>query len=180
MQVAPHLRDQVLVTNGVSKSHAMTGWRLGYGLGNSGLIGAVNKLQGQSSSCPSSISQAAAVEALTGDQSFLTESVRSYRRRRDLSAHLLSVVPGLEPVVPQGAFYLFVNCAGLIGKQTPDGTVIESDQDLVLYLLDEASVATIQGSAYGASPYFRISFATSEAVLEKAAAQIAAAVERLS
>lgn len=82
--------------------------------------------------------------------------------------------------MPQGAFYLFVNCAGLIGKQTPDGTVIESDQDLVLYLLDEASVATIQGSAYGASPYFRISFATSEAILEKAAAQIAAAVERLS
>ena len=180
LQVAPHLRDQVLVTNGVSKSHAMTGWRLGYGLGNSGLIGAINKLQGQSSSCPSSISQAAAVEALTGDQSFLTESIRSYRLRRDLSARLLGAVPGLEPIVPQGAFYLFVNCAGLIGKQTPAGTVIESDQDLVLYLLDEASVATIQGSAYGASPYFRISFATSEAILEKAAAQIAAAVERLS
>ena len=180
LAVAPHLRDQVFVANGVSKSYAMTGWRLGYGVGNSGLIGAVNKLQSQSSSCPSSISQAAAAEAISGDQSFVSESVQVYRARRDITFQLLSDIDGLAPVLPQGAFYLFVGCAGLLGKRTPDGLSLRTDEDVVLYLLDAASVATIQGSAYGAPSYFRISFATSEDVLRTAAAEIAKSVAALS
>lgn len=180
LAVAPHLRDQVFVINGVSKSYAMTGWRLGYGVGNPGLIGAVNKLQSQSSSCPSSISQAAAAEAISGDQSFVSESVQVYRARRDLTFQLLSDIDGLAPVLPQGAFYLFVGCARLLGKRTPDGRVLHSDEDVVLYLLDAASVATIQGSAYGAPSYFRVSFATSEDVLRTAATELANSVAALS
>lgn len=177
--VAPDLADRILTINGVSKAYAMTGWRLGWGVGEPGLIAAINKLQSQSSSCPSSISQAAAVAALTGDQSFVTTSVASYRQRRDLFHDLLSDIAGLEPVLPAGAFYLFVRCAGLLGRTTPQGRLLTSDQDVVLYLLEEASVATIQGSAYGVSPYFRCSYATSESVLTDAAAQIAAAVAAL-
>lgn len=177
--VAPDLADRILSINGVSKAYAMTGWRLGWGVGEPGLIAAINKLQSQSSSCPSSISQAAAVAALTGDQSFVTTSVASYRRRRDLFHDLLRDIAGLEPVLPAGAFYLFVRCAGLLGRTTPQGRLLTSDQDVVLYLLEEASVATIQGSAYGVSPYFRCSYAISESVLTDAAAQIAAAVAAL-
>ena len=177
--VAPDLADRILTINGVSKAYAMTGWRLGWGVGEPGLIAAINKLQSQSSSCPSSISQAAAVAALTGDQSFVTTSVASYRQRRDLFHDLLSDIAGLEPVLPAGAFYLFVRCAGLLGRTTPQGNTLHTDQDVVLYLLEEASVATIQGSAYGVSPYFRCSYAISESVLTDAAAQIAAAVAAL-
>lgn len=180
LAVAPRLRDRVFLTNGVSKSYAMTGWRLGYGVGNPDLVGAINKLQSQSSSCPSSISQAAAAEALTGDQSFVTESVASYRKRRDITFELLSTIDGLEPVLPQGAFYLFVGCSALVGARTPEGSVLGSDQDVVLYLLERASVATIQGSAYGAEGYFRVSFATSEDVLREAAAAISTAVSALT
>lgn len=179
LSVAPDLADRILTVNGVSKAYAMTGWRLGWGVGEPGLIAAVNKLQSQSSSCPSSISQAAAVAALTGDQSFVTTSVASYRRRRDLLYDLLSGIDGLEPLLPAGAFYLFVRCAGLLGRTTPRGTTLRTDQDVVLYLLEAASVATIQGSAYGVSPYFRCSYATSESVLKDAAVQIAAAVAAL-
>lgn len=180
LALAPHLQDRVFLTNGVSKSYAMTGWRLGYGVGSRELVGAINKLQSQSSSCPSSISQAAAAEALTGDQSFVVESVASYRHRRDITFELLDAIDGLEPVLPQGAFYLFVGCSGLIGARTPDGSVLGSDQDIVLYLLDFAAVATIQGSAYGADGYFRVSFATSEDVLRAAAAAISSAVSALT
>ncbi|WP_330254890.1 aspartate transaminase [Nocardia sp. NBC_00565] len=180
LSVAPHLRDQIFVVNGVSKSYAMTGWRLGYGVGNPGLIAAINKLQSQSSSCPSSISQAAAAAAIAGDQSFVAESIARYRARRDIIFELLSEVEGLTPVLPQGAFYLFVGCAGLLGKRTPDGRLLETDQDAVLYLLEHASVATIQGSAYGAPSYLRISYATSEDILRAAAAEIAKAVAALS
>ena len=177
--VAPDLADRILTVNGVSKAYAMTGWRLGWGVGEPGLIAAINKLQSQSSSCPSSISQAAAVAALTGDQSFVASSVDSYRRRRDLLHDLLSDIDGLEPLRPAGAFYLFVRCAGLLGRVTPAGSTLTTDQDVVLYLLEAASVATIQGSAYGVSPYFRCSYATSESVLTDAAAQIGAAVAAL-
>lgn len=180
LTVAPRLRDRVLVVNGVSKTYAMTGWRLGYAAGPPDLIAAINKLQSQSSSCPSSISQAAAVAALTGDQSFVAESVAVYRRRRDLIHELLSDVDGLTPALPEGSFYLFVGCSDLIGRRTPDGMTLDSDQDVVLYLLEHASVATIQGSAYGASPYFRISFATSEGILKDAAAQIGVALAALN
>jgi len=180
LSVAPQLRDQIFVVNGVSKSYAMTGWRVGYGVGHPQLIAAINKLQSQSSSCPSSISQAAAAEAISGDQKFVAESIVSYRARRDLMFDLLADVDGLAPVRPQGAFYLFIGCAGLLGKRTLDGRVLHDDQDVVLYLLEAASVATIQGSAYGAPSYLRISFATSEDVLRTAAAEIAKAVAALS
>lgn len=179
LDVAPDLADRILTINGVSKAYAMTGWRLGWGIGEPGLIKAINKLQSQSSSCPSSISQAAAAAALTGDQSFVATSVASYRRRRDLLYDLLSGIDGLEPVLPAGAFYLFVRCTDLLGRTTPHGSVLRTDQDVVLYLLEAASVATIQGSAYGVSPYFRCSYATSESVLTAAAAQIADAVAAL-
>lgn len=176
---APRLRDRILLVNGVSKTYAMTGWRLGWGVGDAALIGAVNTLQSQSSSCPSSISQAAAVAALTGDDTFVRRSVAAYRERRDLIHGLLADVEGLRPLRPDGSFYLFVNCADLLGRTTPRGTTLTTDDDVVLFLLDHASVATIPGSAYGASPYFRVSFAASEAVLKDAAAAIGAAVTTL-
>jgi aspartate aminotransferase len=176
---APRLRDRILLVNGVSKTYAMTGWRLGWGVGDAALIGAVNTLQSQSSSCPSSISQAAAVAALTGDDTFVRRSVAAYRERRDLIHGLLADVEGLHPLRPDGSFYLFVNCADLLGRTTPRGTTLTTDDDVVLFLLDHASVATIPGSAYGASPYFRVSFAASEAVLKDAAAAIGAAVTTL-
>jgi len=179
VSVAPRLRERILLVNGVSKTYAMTGWRLGWGVGDPGLIEAVNTLQSQSSSCPSSISQAAAVAALTGDDAFVRRSVAAYRERRDLIHGLLADVEGLHPVLPDGSFYLFVNCAELLGRTTPDGTRLTTDNDVVLYLLDHASVATIPGTAYGASPYFRVSFAASEAVLKDAAAAIGAAVAAL-
>lgn len=180
LSVAPRLRDQIFVVNGVSKSYAMTGWRIGYGVGHPKLITAINTLQSQSSSCPSSISQAAAAAAISGDQTFVTQSITSYRARRDIIFDLLSDVEGLAPVPPQGAFYLFVGCAELLGKRTADGQVLRNDEDVVLYLLDSAAVATIQGSVYGAPSYLRISFAVSEDVLRTAAAEIAKAVAALN
>jgi len=179
-EAAPELRERIFTVNGVSKAYAMTGWRLGYAVGNAQLIAAINKLQSQSSSCPSSISQAAAVAALTGDQSFVAESVAAYCARRDRAVNLLNDIEGLRPIVPDGAFYLFVNCSGLIGRHTPSGGLLETDEDVTLYLLDVASVAVIQGSAYGSSPFFRISFATSIDEIDKGAAAIADAVQRLS
>lgn len=166
--VVPELKDRVLLTNGVSKSYAMTGWRIGYGAGPAALIAAINKLQSQMSSCPSSVSQAAAAHALSGDQTFVTESVAVYKQRRDYASARLNTIPGLSCMVPDGAFYLYPSCAGVIGRTTADGKVIANDLDFVLYLLDSVGVAALQGAAYGLSPYFRISFATSMEVLEDA------------
>lgn len=178
-EAAPAIRDRVLTVNGVSKSYAMTGWRLGYAVGDPAVIKALNLLQSQTSSCPSSITQAAAVEALVGDQSFVAESVAVYRERRDRAVELLSAIDGLTPVSPDGAFYLFVDCSGLIGRRTADGTVLENDQDVTFFLLDVAGVAVIQGSAYGAAPFFRMSFATDLATIEASGAAIAKAVSQL-
>lgn len=178
--VAPELKDRVLVTNGVSKAYAMTGWRLGYAGGPGPLVAAINKLQSQMSSCPSSVSQAAAAEALTGDQAFVRESVDVYRERRDAAITGLNAVKGLQCTTPDGAFYAYVNCAGVIGKTTPDGRQITNDEDFTLYLLEAASVAVIQGSAYGLSPYFRISYATGLPVIEESIAAIEKAVTALS
>jgi aspartate aminotransferase len=177
---APTIRDRVFTVNGVSKSYAMTGWRLGYAVGDARLVAAINKLQSQSSSCPSSISQAAAVAALTGDQTFVRKSVAAYAERRNRAVELIGAVEGLRPVAPDGAFYLFVECAGLIGKRTAEGQLLKTDQDVTLFLLDTAGVAVIQGSAYGSEPFFRISFATSLEQLELGAAAIAEAVKGLS
>ena len=179
-EAAPAIRDRVLTVNGVSKSYAMTGWRLGYAVGDPAVIRAINLLQSQTSSCPSSITQAAAAEALTGDQTFVAQSVAVYRQRRDRAVALLGAIDGLDPVVPDGAFYLFVDCSGLIGRTTPSGKLLENDQDVTLFLLDEASVAVIQGSAYGAASFFRMSFATSIETIEAGAAAIRDAVAALS
>ncbi|HEY9355814.1 MAG TPA: aspartate transaminase [Arthrobacter sp.] len=177
--VAPELKDRILAVNGVSKAYAMTGWRLGYAAGPAPLIAAINKLQSQISSCPSSVSQAAAAAALTGDQAFVRDSVEIYRSRRDKAVAGLNAIDGLSCATPEGAFYAYVDCAGAIGKATPDGTVIRDDQDFVLYLLNHASVAAIPGSAYGLGPYFRISYATSLDIIEESVAAIDKAVQAL-
>jgi aspartate aminotransferase len=177
--VAPDLRHRVLVVSGVSKSYAMTGWRLGYAAGDPALIRAINTLQSQTSSCPSSISQAAAAAALAGPQDFIAETVPVYAARRDAAVAGLGAIEGLNPLVPDGAFYVYVDCAGLIGKRTEAGHVLADDQDVTLYLLDRAGVAVIQGSAYGQSPFFRISFATDLDTIRAAIDEIAAAVGAL-
>ncbi|MEU0508034.1 MULTISPECIES: aspartate transaminase [Amycolatopsis] len=178
--VEPRLRDRVFLTNGVSKTYAMTGWRIGYGAGPRELVGAINKLQSQMSSCPSSVSQAAAVAALTGPQDFVATTVATYRGRRDRVAKLLADVPGLSVTAPSGGFYLFVNCGGLLGKRTPAGDVLRTDEEFTRYLLESERVAVIHGAAYGTPGYFRVSFATSTAVLDEACEAIARACARLS
>lgn len=175
----PELRERVLLTNGVSKSYAMTGWRIGYAAGPAALIAAINKLQSQMSSCPSSVSQAAAAYALSSDQSFVMESVKVYKERRDYACSRLNAVPGLSCLVPDGAFYLFPNCAGVIGKKTPESKTIETDLDFVLYLLDGVGVAALQGAAYGVSPHFRLSIATSMETIRQACDRIEQAVAEL-
>ena len=176
----PALKDRVLLANGVSKSYATTGWRIGYAAGPAPLIAAINKLQSQMSSCPSSVSQAAAAFALTADQSFVRESVKVYKERRDYACARLNAIQGLSCAVPDGAFYLFPNCAGVIGRRTPEGKVIETDLDFVLYLLDGVGVAALQGAAYGLSPYFRLSIATSMDVIRQACDRIESAVAALA
>ncbi|WP_439632136.1 aspartate transaminase [Shinella sp.] len=175
----PALKDRILLTNGVSKSYAMTGWRIGYAAGPAPLIAAINKLQSQMSSCPSSISQAAAAYALSADQAFVRDSVSVYKERRDYACARLNAIPGLSCSVPDGAFYLFPNCAGVIGRTTPEGKGIETDLDFVLYLLDGVGVAALQGAAYGLSPYFRLSIATSMEAIEAACDRIEKAVADL-
>ena len=172
--VEPRLRDRVFITNGVSKTYAMTGWRIGYGAGPAGLVAAINKLQSQISSCPSSISQAAAVAALTGPQDFIRDTVAVYRGRRDKAVKLLRDVPGLTVTAPSGGFYLFVNCTALFG-----GSIL-TDEDFALHLLETEQVAVIHGGAYGSPGYFRISFATSSDVLDDACERIARACSRLA
>ncbi|WP_159911603.1 aspartate transaminase [Pantoea sp. 18069] len=179
LAAAPQLRARTLAINGVSKSYAMTGWRIGYAAGPLALIQAMETLQSQTSGNACSVSQAAAVAALRGDQSFVRESAAIYRQRRDLMLAGLRQIPGLGCRAPDGAFYLFVHCAGLIGKRTPQGKVLADDMDLVLHLLDSEGVAVVAGSAYGLSPYFRLSIATSAQVLQEALTRIARAVEKL-
>ena len=180
LEVAPQLRDRVLLVNGVSKTYAMTGWRLGYCAGPKPLVAAINNLQSHMSSCPSSISQAAAAEALSGDQSFVASAAKQYRARRDLVVDRVNAVDGLKALAGDGAFYVFIDCSGVIGRRTPDGTVIDSDDAFVGYLLEQARVATITGSAYGLSPFFRVSFATDETTLTQAMDAIADAVGQLT
>lgn len=178
-QVEPKLFDRTLTCNGVSKSYAMTGWRIGYAGGPKELIKAMAKIQSQSTSNPCSIAQAAAVEALNGDQSFLNERNDTFKERRDMVVDMLNVAEGLECLKPEGAFYVYPSCAGLIGKQTPDGKTIENDEDFVTYLLESVGVATVQGAAFGLSPYFRISYATSTENLTEACKRIQKACSEL-
>lgn len=177
--VEPALRDRILVVNGVSKTYAMTGWRIGYAAGERGLIAAINTLQSQMSSCPSSISQAAAVAALSGEQNGVEVMSAAYQRRRDLAIPLLNSIPGLSCKPSAGAFYLFVSCAGVIGRIRPDGERIGSDLDFCLYLLEREGVAVMHGGAYGLSPFLRLSIATSETTIREACVRIARAVEVL-
>ena len=168
LQADPSLYNRVLVVNGVSKSHAMTGWRIGYGAGEKSLIGAIVKIQSQSTTNACSIAQAATVEALNGSQDFLLEWKKSFASRRDFVVQELNKINGLSAMKPTGAFYVYISCAKLIGTTTPKGTKINTDQDLVTYLLEEANVACVQGEAFGLSPYFRISYATSMEKLQQA------------
>lgn len=171
-QVAPTLKDRTLTINGVSKAYAMTGWRVGYAAGPVELIKAINKIQSQSSTHTSSISQAASIEALSGPQDFLVERNAVFKQRRDLVVERLNRAEGLSCNTPEGAFYVYPSCAGVIGKTTPEGKVIETDSDFVTYLLESQGVAAVQGAAFGLSPYFRISYATATEALEEACARI--------
>lgn len=179
-ELEPRLKDRTLTVNGVSKAYAMTGWRIGYAGGPRDLIKAMAVVQSQATSCPSSVSQAASVAALTGPQEFLKERTESFQRRRDLVVNGLNAIDGLDCRVPEGAFYTFSGCAGMLGKVTPSGRTIETDADFCAYLLDDAHVAVVPGSAFGLSPYFRISYATSEAELKEALQRIADACARLA
>ncbi|MCF8495414.1 MAG: pyridoxal phosphate-dependent aminotransferase [Alphaproteobacteria bacterium] len=171
-QVEPRLSDRVLTCNGVSKAYAMTGWRIGYAGGPADLIKAMGVIQGQSTSNPCSVSQAAAVGALNGDQSFLIPRNAAFKERRDMAVKMLNEAEGLSCLTPEGAFYVYPSCAGVIGKKTPHGKTIETDEDFVAYLLDSGGVACVQGDAFGLSPHFRISYATSTDVLQEACKRI--------
>ena len=177
--IMPELKDRCLIVNGVSKSYSMTGWRLGYGAGPKPLIKAMTMLQSQSTSNPCSITQVAAAAAIDGNRDFLTGWCDSFAKRRDLTAQLISEIPGLSCRIPNGAFYLYINCEGVIGKMTPDGVKIETDNQFAQYLLSEAHIAVVSGDAFGLSPYFRVSYATSESVLTEACRRIRNAIEKL-
>jgi aspartate aminotransferase len=171
-QIEPGLKDRTLTMNGVSKAYCMTGWRIGYAAGPVELIKAMSKVQSQSTSNPSSISQAASVEALRGPQGFIAEHNKVFKERRDLVVDMLNKAPGLVCHRPEGAFYVYPSCAGAIGKRTPKGKTIETDSDFVTYLLEDAEVAAVQGEAFGLSPYFRISYATATELLREACTRI--------
>ena len=171
-QINPKLINQTLTINGVSKAYAMTGWRIGYAAGNKDLIKAMGKLQSQSTSNPSSISQAAAVEALNGDQSFLKTRAQVFKKRRDYVVNALNNITGITCSLPEGAFYVFPSCKELFGKKTSDGKVINNDEDFVTALLESAGVAVVHGSAFGLNGYFRISYATSDELIASACKRI--------
>jgi len=171
-QVEPGLYERALTMNGLSKTYCMTGWRLGYGAGPEPLIKAMCKLQSQSTSNPSSITQWAAVEALNGPQDFIARNAKVFKERRDLVVSMLNQAKGLKCPKPEGAFYVYPSCAGTIGKTTPKGAKIKNDEDFVLALLDEEGVACVHGAAFAMSPFFRISYATSTAELEDACSRI--------
>jgi aspartate aminotransferase len=171
-QVEPALYDRTLTMNGVSKAYAMTGWRIGYAAGPEPLIKAMGKVMTQTTSNPSSISQWAAVEALNGTQDFIAPNAKLFETRRDLVVSMLNQARGLHCPTPEGAFYVYPSCADLIGKKTPDGKVIGTDEDFVVALLEAEGAAAVHGGAFGLSPFFRISYATSNALLEEACQRI--------
>ena len=171
-QINPKLVNQTLTINGVSKAYAMTGWRIGYAAGSKSLIKAMGKLQSQSTSNPSSISQAASVEALNGDQSFLESRADVFKKRRDFVVKALNDMNGISCTVPQGAFYVFPSCKDLFGKKTSEGKIIENDEDFVTALLETVGVAVVQGSAFGLNGFFRISYATSDEMITNACERI--------
>jgi aspartate aminotransferase len=171
-QVCPSLYDRTLTVNGCSKAYAMTGWRIGFAGGPAPLIKAIAKLQSQSTSNPCSIAQAAAVAALSGDQSFLKDRAAAFQTRRDLVVGMLNEIDGMTCPTPEGAFYVYPEFSALIGKTTPKGKTITTDEEMIGYLLDDARVAAVHGAAFGLSPAMRISYATSEALLREACTRI--------
>ena len=178
-QVCPSLYDRTLTANGCSKAYAMTGWRIGFAGGAPWLIKAMSKLQSQSTSNPCSIAQAASVAALTGDQAFLKDHAALFQSRRDLVVSMLNQASGITCPRPEGAFYVYPEFSALIGKSTPNGRVIGTDEDFVGYLLDDAKVAAVQGEAFGLSPAMRISYATSDDLLREACERIQTACAAL-
>ncbi|MBO9576812.1 MAG: pyridoxal phosphate-dependent aminotransferase [Sphingobium sp.] len=171
-QVCPDLYERTLTVNGCSKAYSMTGWRIGYAGGPQWIIKAMAKLQSQSTSNPCSISQAAATAALNGDQDFLVERNEAFLRRRDLVVAMLNDAPGVFCPTPEGAFYVYPDVSGCMGKKTPDGRVIATDEDLIDYFLASKGVAAVHGGAFGLAPAFRVSYATSEAILRTACTRI--------
>ncbi|MBT7343238.1 MAG: aminotransferase class I/II-fold pyridoxal phosphate-dependent enzyme, partial [Rhodobacteraceae bacterium] len=171
-QVEPSLKGRTLTVNGVSKAYAMTGWRIGYAAGPEILIKAMRKVQSQSTSNPCSISQWAAVEALNGPQYFITTNNKIFVRRRDLVVKALNAIDGIVCPVPEGAFYVYPSIAGLIGKTSTAGTVITDDATFATALLEETGVAVVFGAAFGVSPNFRVSYATSDDALTQACTRI--------
>ena len=168
----PELKERVLTMNGVSKSYAMTGWRIGYAAGSKEIIKAIAKIQSQSTSNPSSISQAAAVEALNGTQNFIIERSKAFQERRDFVVSELNKIDGINCLKPEGAFYVFPSCKDLLGKKDNKGNVLKTDNDFVQSMLENAGVAVVQGSAFGLDGFFRISYATSMENLKKALIKI--------
>jgi len=170
--VAPELADRILIVNGVSKTYCMTGWRIGYGAGPEDIIRAMAKMQGQTTTHPASVSQYASVEALNGDQTFIRDHVAAYQRRRDFVVAELNAAEGIECLLPEGAFYVYPSCAGVIGKTAPNGSVIETDGDFALALLETEGVAIVHGAAFGLSPHFRITTAAADEKLAEACKRI--------
>ena len=176
----PELKNKVVTMNGVSKSYAMTGWRIGYAAGEQEIIKAISKIQSQSTTNPSSISQAAAVEALNGTQDFIPTRAKAFQERRDFVVNSLNAIDGISCLKPDGAFYVFPSCKGLIGKKDINGKKIENDTDFTQSLLENNNVAVVQGSAFGLEGFFRISYATSMENLEKAMSRIKEFCENLN
>ncbi|MEC7972339.1 MAG: pyridoxal phosphate-dependent aminotransferase [Pseudomonadota bacterium] len=179
-QVEPELYSRTLTVNGMSKAFCMTGWRIGYAAGPENLITAIRKIQSQSTSNPSSISQAASVAALNGPMDFLAKNNYVFKQRRDLVCSMLNQAKGITCPTPDGAFYVYPSCAGLIGKKTPDGKMLKTDEDVVTYLLETEGIAAVHGAAFGLSPHFRISYATSTEALEDACQRIQRACSALA
>jgi len=176
----PQLKDRTLIVNGVSKAYAMTGWRIGYGAGPKALIAAMNKVQSQISSGACSVAQAAAAAALNGPQDSVTEFRVAFERRRNLVVARVDAIDGLTLDPPKGAFYAFVGCAAYVGARLPNGSVIEDDVQFTQFLLEDSQVAAVPGSAYGLSPFFRLSTATSDDILNLALDRIQASVAKLT
>ena len=171
-ETVPELKNRTLTLNGVSKAYCMTGWRLGYCGAPKEIILGMNKIQSQSNSSTSSISMAASVEALQGNQDFIEKHNIAFKKRRDLVVEKLNSIDGISCGIPPGAFYVYPNCEGIIGRKTPDGIILDSDEKFMNYLLESRGVAGVQGEAFGLSPYFRLSYATSEKILIEACHRI--------
>ena len=178
-EVEPELKNRTLTLNGVSKSYCMTGWRLGYAGGPKEIISGMNKIQSQSTTSTSSISMAAATEALNGNQDFIIKHNLAFKERRDLVVKMLNTAKGITCSTPSGAFYVYPSCEGCIGKKSPKGKIIENDEDFMTFLLESEGVAGVHGEAFGLSPYFRISYAISIDILKDACERIIRACETL-